>query len=500
VGTVLRVGPLLGPIDVIDGRTFSDDTYLAATVAQNIGWGRGPLYGDEPTNGYQPLHVLLAATTWTGDDAAVRAAPTRDLLDRRIKQQAGIAVAFDLLAILLIAGLLSTRYGPGPEALLGAAIWALHPTPVRVALNGLETSIAAALVLAALLVWKARGDSLRWRGVLGVLLGLGALARIDVLILIACLGVADLAASRGSLALRRLAVVGIAAAAVYLPYLAWSYGWTGLLFPISGRAVRLNALSWEARHNLGLLFWLRSAGSCLGSIVKYNGPVLFTSCIVGLAMAWRSRRAGGAWGATVLRELGSWRVSLSFVAALYLAYSFWVLAWWFNHRYLFIALLVPILAGAAALRVLKPRVRLRVTAVVALLCLVHPGHWGLWSEPDLDLGYRNLGLWANERFEPGTRIGSCQTGALHYYATQLSVHNLDGVVSASALQALEDERAIPHAQDLGLEYLVAWRACINYLAQRSAGDEAGVLQQIEHVQGFRSWHAGWRVYSVEPAR
>jgi hypothetical protein len=81
VGTVLRVGPLLGPIDVIDGRTFSDDTYLAATVAQNIGWGRGPLYGDEPTNGYQPLHVLLAATTWTGDDAAVRAALDRVVTD-----------------------------------------------------------------------------------------------------------------------------------------------------------------------------------------------------------------------------------------------------------------------------------------------------------------------------------------------------------------------------------------------------------------------------------
>ena len=51
------------------------------------------------------------------------------------------------------------------------------------------------------------------------------------------------------------------------------------------------------------------------------------------------------------------------------------------------------------------------------------------SGPDRNSGYMNIGLWARDRFPPGTVIGSSQTGALGYFADRLKVINLDGVVN-----------------------------------------------------------------------
>lgn len=509
-GALLRVVPLMGPIDVIDGRTIPDDAYLSATIAQSIGWGRGPMYGDEATNGFQPLHVLLAAPLWAGDSDEIRAAPSTALLDLRVRQAIGIAVVFDLLSILLIAALLGCRYGRGGEALAGAAVWALHPTVVRTALNGLETSVATALVLAALLVWQTRvrsRSSVVWWAALGALLGLAALARIDATILVACAMLLEYAGARrrGSSVARSLtgpAVLLGAAIAVYLPYLTWSWRWTGAAFPISGEAVRLNALSWNARQGLGALFWLRSVGSCLGSIGWINAPVLFPASVVAVALAWRSRRRGGAgsWGSAMLTDLASWPLGLGYIAALFVAYTMWVLAWWFNDRYLFVAMLVPIFVVAAGLRALRgSRWRPRLLAAVVVLCAVHPLHWGVWSaHPDPDLGYRQVGLWATEHFEPGTTIGSCQTGALHYYNPGLQVRNLDGVVSPSALRALKERRTVEHLHDRDVQTLVAWRGCVRYLAARSQAGDRRSFRELRSVPGFRSWNRTWRIFRVEP--
>jgi len=45
------------PIEQIDGLTIPDDTYLSLTVARNLAAGKGPLYGEGFTNGFQPLWV-----------------------------------------------------------------------------------------------------------------------------------------------------------------------------------------------------------------------------------------------------------------------------------------------------------------------------------------------------------------------------------------------------------------------------------------------------------
>ncbi len=509
-GALLRLLPLVGPIEVIDGRTIPDDAYLSATLARNIGWGEGPVYGSEPTNGYQPLHVLVSALLWLGDDEQVRAAPTVELLDLRVRQAIGVVVLFDLLAILLVASLLRTRYGGGGEALAGAAVWALHPTCVHTALNGMETSLAATAVLGALVLWQARvrgSPRLAWRALLGAVLGLAVLARVDAGILAACLVGFELVDGRRQgravgRTLAGLAVIAGVATLVVLPWLAWSWSWTGALYPISGEAVRLNALSWKAREGIGALFWLRSVGSCLGSIIWLNAPVLWPAAIVTVGIAGWKRRRSRAWARALLTDLASWPLALSFVGALFAAYTLWVLAWWFNHRYMYAAMLLPILVLAAGLSALRgSRWRGRVTALVVLACLVHPLHWGVWSgRADPDLGYRNVGLWVRDRFEPGESVGSCQSGAIGYYNPGLQVWNLDGVVSPSALTALKQQRALAHLEEVDVDTLVAWGGCVHYLASRSRPGARPAFRRMRVISGFQSWNRSWRVYRVEPER
>jgi hypothetical protein len=109
-----------------------------------------------------------------------------------------------------------------------------------------------------------------------------------------------------------------------------------------------------------------------------------------------------------------------------------------------------------------------------------------------------IGLWARDHFPPGTVIGGTQTGALGYFAADLTVVNLDGVVNRAAYDALRGRRALDYVRAAGIRYLV-WQDDIEFLARESRGAPAAALRPVETVPGFRTMGEPWRIWRVEEA-
>ncbi|MCA9637791.1 MAG: hypothetical protein KC420_17310, partial [Myxococcales bacterium] len=120
----------------------------------------------------------------------------------------------------------------------------------------------------------------------------------------------------------------------------------------------------------------------------------------------------------------------------------------------------------------------------------------LWGAADNRLGYRNLGLWARDRFEDGAVIGGLQSGALAYYAPRLEIVNLDGVVNEDAYWALRRRRLLDYIRAREVRYLIGWKDNIWMMANQSRGFSSNDWVHRRRIKGFRSWGFEWQLYEV----
>ncbi len=503
LGFLLRLAVSLRPLQVVDDLAVPDDAYLSLTLARNIARGLGPLYGLDPTNGFQPLYVFLMAPAfrlWPDDPHA----PLR---------VAFVLLALcDALALLLMVRWLRrvSEWRWTPE--LFGLCWALSPYAVLTALNGLETALSFCLLVAVLdrlSRWRAAPAlaSARRGLAFGALLGLAALARVDNLLLwpvVALVLIGTLARREvpAPALARWVAAAGVAAVGVILPWLLYSWSYTGQLFPVSGRAVRYWALT-RVDHNptWGNFYWpmVRQAADV---VLRKQALHLALGAVVLAGLAWLRPRVPAR---TVARRLGElWPMAL-FGALLFAAYTGFVFGYWHLPRYLFPLSLVFGFAAFTLLDVLAARLEpggtRRALAALALLLVVagnvvQPAFQRLFSRRLYGTwGYMRVGEWARDRFVPGTRIGGSQTGALGYFGDSLVVVNLDGVVNRACYEALRRKLYWPYIRSTGIEYIV-WQDDIGLVARESRDFDPRELEFVETVPGVRTWGEGWYVYRV----
>lgn len=507
LAALLRLGIATRPIAAIDGKSLPDDTYISLELARQIGQGNGPRFGDQMTNGFQPLYVFLMAPAFAGYDAP--ALSDTVVLDRITNLALILLALFDLASMGLWVCILRRRFGDHPAVFLAMLWWAVHPTVLTTAANGLETAIA---VFFLLWIWERQQRvpfPVTSSGSLllsGVIVGLGATARIDLLLL----GVFFAAASLQTLWrktlepmpwFKRNMAFGLGVAAAYLPWVVYSYGHTGMVFPVSGSAIRFmsmayydHTLSVEALIHMPLVGLLK---------VMTNTPFLVL-ILVGYGVARLLGRVDAPQG----WRRGDLALPVVFGITLFASYTLYVLGPWFFHRYLF-PLSVPLLALSVPVWVrisasLEQRFgsgpHFAMAALILGLSLSTATFQSLvWGKADPDLGYRNLGLWAGRHFDAGTTVGSSQTGALAYYAPQLDVVNLDGVVSREALQSLRERTHFEYIRERGLDYVLGWEININFIRVHSSQLEDGDLVHEGTIPGFRSWNNPWEIYRVAPA-
>ncbi|MEZ4217414.1 MAG: glycosyltransferase family 39 protein [Myxococcota bacterium] len=511
---------LADPRALIASDVYQDDAFYYLAIARNVVAGAGLTFdGATPTNAFHPLYLgaLLPLSLAAVDDPfwMVRAS--------------ALALALVGVATVGLVYALGRELGGPRVAALGALLFAASPLLSVLGVNGLETgpALAIGVALAWLHVrwrpWEG-GEPTRRALAFGALVGLGVLARVDLALLAAVLGVDALRRARARGAVRPvarwLARAAVAAALVWLPWGAVSAFATGAWLPTSGAASREIALQlgWS---NLPVVF-----GPAKGAVFDAASPPLAWRADVAargalvalleqpLLAPLRAHIPFGVWPAldryapfALLRAapravslvaclaLGALLVrtarpraaregdppSLAFAAVLYavvvlVAYTLYSPSHWYWSRYLAPSILLAMLAGAAALarwargggRARAAVVAVAALALVAQQVLAFAGFRAreVWREP----GERGF-LASFEALGPhvpaGASLGAFQAG-IYGWLRGAPVRNLDGKVDRATQRALAAGRVHELVFEAGIQYVLDQPAIVRLLMLRHA--------------------------------
>lgn len=222
-----------------------DDGYYYLQVARNIARGHGATFDRiNPTNGFQPLWALaLVPIFWVTND------PGHGMQAMLI-----LATVMGALSVLLFFLALRRMTGAG-TALLTCTLMTANPYFLQILQGGLETP-ALFLCLAALMAWWAHKGRQILQGerrpcvVLGALMGLTVLSRVDTALILAPMGLmlAVWPGKKGRV--RRALWIALPALALLLPYVGWNLAGQGSLVPVSGLVKRWVAATYQPTEEL----------------------------------------------------------------------------------------------------------------------------------------------------------------------------------------------------------------------------------------------------------
>jgi len=473
VGFVLRLAVLLRPLGVIDRLFVPDDTYYTLTIARSIAHGHGPTVdGHTLTSGFQALlGFLMVPVYWLSNSP-----------DTALRVDLALLVVVDTLTIVVLAWV-AYRFAGRVAAVTAAALWAVSPVAVSMALGGLETSLAilGAMTLVAAWIWANDAPSTTRAAVTGVVAGLAVLARVDVAFLVVLLGALQL--WRGP---RRLLVPGsIAGAVVVAPWWIWCTVQFGTPVPTSGAAAHhLAPLPPFAREGLAQV-----AGAVAGGPFDVwrslrqrlaDHPVLgmlvfwvFVLALVALGVWWARRRT--------MPQLAVAALPI-FAAGLLLFYAWFGVSFYFTRYLAPVACVVALIIAVAVERVWHARGSWRIplsiaTAAVLLLgvvAVVRATYRNLTdtsvapSAFDSVTGYRAAAKTVVAIPPEGSVLGAYQSGAFGYFANgRLEVVNLDGVVNPDAADALRHDTTVEYMRDRGVHWLADFTLHIVEFAVKS---------------------------------
>jgi len=545
---------LADPRALIAADVVQDDAFYYLVIARNLVRGLGFTFdGASQTNAFHPLYLALLAPL-------ASASPAGDPL--WLVRASTLALALLGAATTpLVFALARSLAGVG-AAVFAAFLFAASPALAVLGVNGQETGLAFAAALALAhahlraRLWRAGPFAARALA-FGALAGVAVLARVDLALLCAVLGLDVLRRARSLAALapaaRALALATAAAFAIWLPWGIASAHATGAWLPTSGAASREIALhlGWS---NLPAIF-----GAADGAVFDPTSPPLAWRADVGargllvalfeqpLLAPLRLHIPYGVWPALesyapqqLLARSPRWVASIACVAALALAarwfrgararaaaeapdlrfvagvyalaslaaYTLYSPSHWYWPRYLApsiwlvaLAALAPIARFANAPGARRPGLRRALAAVAACLLVAQQlasfGAFrarGVWRDP----GARGfLSSWEalGPQVPPGAVLGAFQAG-IYGWMRGLPVRNLDGKVDAGAQRALASRRVHDFVFEQGIEYVLDQPAIVRLLMLRHAPPAA----RERFVPVAREARRGGAIlYRVEPA-
>jgi hypothetical protein len=498
----LLVGQALMPFEEFVHR--SDDAYYYFKLAANFPrLGYWSFDGVEASNGVQPLWAVLLTSVaqlaaWTGVTHVY-------VLDRifvvftALVQFAAAMVLFDLLArqVSVGTGLAAAGAFLFPLGMVWGRLW------------GLESPLVA-LTLVSTASYYHRSfrprPSAAGAAILGALLGLVCLSRLNAGLFIPCLLAYHLLSrSAGTVAerFRHVLVAGGVATAVVAPYLAWNVVHTGHVLPVSGvvKAIGVEKAfaEWgvETRWSWSFLsavfsHWYARAAWFISSRLLDGMWLAGVRLVQHEALLWQPVLAlvvALSLGPTLLGRPREWFEFLArrfhclapfsyflFFAVLDAVVAVWMFPtqtyaiprWWLVSSEILLVTLSATLTAAAVgfigQRLVSARLRATVaTAALALLIVAHARqtigfYWdGRVEQYDWNLSWNDASydaaLWINRNVPKGELVGSWNAGALGYY-TDRNVVNLDGLINNFAfLPYLRGDRVHEYVRLRNVRYI-----------------------------------------------
>jgi hypothetical protein len=435
---------------------------------------------------------------------------------------------FDAAAIYIVCRILMRSVRSRVPILLAGAVWAFNPTSIKHVVNGLETAVSLCFAAAVLLLFarleasETRAQEKRRLLLLGVIGGIAVLARIDNILLLAAAGVLyawrKLSAGgvvfgegggRGAFRERLLmlgadfAIAAGGALLVNIPWMIYSLHYTGEIFPISGRAVRYHSLSYVDHAPTFLNYYYPNLRRSAKILLNANRAAIAGGVVFAILILARVGRNGAE---RILRAIRQHRLAWVHASLLVAAYALYIFAPWYFPRYYLpavipFALTLGSLADIFMRQVESPRARKMFAAVaLTLLIGVNVGQAEFRNfyinRDTLTSGYMNLGLWAQKRFPDRTKIGSMQTGALAYFAPNLTIVNLDGVVNRACYEALRRKEGMEYIRGERIEYFIAWLENFETLMKETKSFRDDDMILVGRLDGFGSWRHNWYLYKV----
>jgi len=482
---------------------FTEDSFYSMAVARNLARGIGlTIDGVQPTNGFQPLFTFVqAGLFWIAAD---------DTLALRLSTLLSWVL---FVATVYLVGALARNALPDADSPAGgrrfwiaALLYGGGFLSFMHHFNGLETGCVMFCYAGIARLWQA-GRFERSGGalLLGALLGLTVLTRIDAAVFVAvvCGATVLTGLGRGPIpALTRAILIGAVAVAISAPW--WAFNWFefGSLMPTSGTAQqewgiydrRLRWVFWALANCFFPTLWTGK-----GEEVIVDGlPLSILRALVFIGAVLWARRLIPA--RIKLADLApETRRSLEFAAmmavafgllALYYGFSF--IAYWFYYRYLFpvaipasVALSILLVAGLARRPPLRPWLKYGLP-LLALPTFVSAVMAQQGRTLHLETVYwEQLALIA-EQIPPTDYVAAGQAGTLGYFRDR--VVNADGKVNRSAIPYQS------HMWDYLKERDVRWFCDWPYYVEKYLGAKP-------EANGWR--HVGqkgyWQLWRRDPA-
>jgi hypothetical protein len=449
---------------------FIDDTFYALSAARHLAAGEGSTVdGVHRTNGYQPLWVwLLAGVTKVLDLDPIGSARAAVFLCAAATAGAGV------LAIRLARAL----GGSERAAAWTAALWLLNPYLLKRQFNGLESALAACLLVAAVgaLVGVAarraadqcageadgEGRRSRWRGEgrLGLLAGLAGLARVDLLAILPLL------------AARRMWRAAAVAAGLVAPWLVWSRLEFGSWVPLSGEATLVWYQVFRGGREIGPLLWdpvhirlttLAAFGlDWPGKALQQFGAGEWTWLLAPLMAGTAALMAGRGWKRTIFAWWQAVRpiipIAAGVVAFQWVSFALLYPAPWHLNRYFLPMHALLVIAAALfcdqAVELRRGRLLWWTLWGAGIVAGLFPYLWDT-SEgraPSLQL---EVARWIREEAPPGLRVGMLQSGVTGYFSGR-DVVNLDGKVNPGAMRALRAGSMAEYLREERIDLVGDW--------------------------------------------
>ena len=425
---------------------LTEDGYYVMTVARNVARGVGfSVDGTTLTNGFHPLWAVLSSL------AFLIGAGSDELAIRIVLFASG---GLTILSAILWARLFSRLFDADNRLyricfvlvyLAAFPLLAQH-------FNGLETGLLLVLLAATGLYWASTAPSIGRSAILGLLLGLLVLVRIDAGIFAVIMALEALWRGRREpgRTVVEVSVMTVVAVVIAGPWFAYNVWLTGRLTPVSGLALGLEMVPLQPvpRAITTVSAVVRNAvPSILGQPSRIADVVVLLAASA-LAFALLRRQSPYPWQAENVASVRRWVYVGMIVAYLAVAIVYYAIgsqAVFFYQRYLILASVPPVGVFAFLLYRLATSTMSWVTAPVAIviagLCLTTILGWhGVgfgqqFNRLQVDINgpcLEQVELARKERL-PGEVVGGVQSGTLAFFVE--GAINLDGRVNIAAYKA-----------------------------------------------------------------